>query len=577
MLRARELLEKAVAAEPDFPLSHLALGESWIALGFGQKAREEATEALHLSTHLSWQDQLFVRAFYFETNADWQKAAQSYQTLFNSFPDNLEYGLRLARAQSTAGKGKDALLTVEALRQLPLPSGEDPRIDLAEALAAKSLGDFKHERAAAASAGTKATSQGARLGVAEAKLEEGGALDDLGQPKAAVELEGEAKTIFSAAGDQGGVARALNDIGTATLHEGNLVAAERMFADSSDLARKIGNKRLLTQSLNNIAIVRYQQGNLAEAAMISQQAADNFREIGDKNALATSLNNVAAIRTDLGDLQIAKQKYTESLAITHETGDSNSLARTLSNLARLLLREGDLRGAEGRYQEALKAVSIGREYTYAAQGLGDVSFWRGDLTGAERQYGEALQLRSQIGDHELMAESRMMIAQVLVEKGNFRKAQEYAQDAIDEFRKAGNGDEEAEAEAILALAFTGQAMPSKAQDTIKQATSLAAKSEDHDVHLSVGIDSALLSADTGDIQAAVIQLQVAISEAKKCHYRGYELEARLRLAEIELRGRDSSKGRTHLGVLAKEATAEGFGLIADAANKDLKERAHAGN
>ena len=106
---------------------------------------------------------------------------------------------------------------------------------------------------------------------------------------------------------------------------------------------------------------------------------------------------------------------------------------------------------------------------------------------------------------------------------------------------------------------------------------LAAKSEDHDVHLTVGIDAARVSADTGDFQAAVVQLQTAISEAKKYHYRGYELETRLKLGEIELRGRDSSKARALLGSLAKEATAEGFDLIADVANKDLQERAHAGD
>src|SRR5262249_24254476 len=157
---------------------------------------------------------------------------------------------------------------VESLRRLPLPVGEDPRIDLAEARAAKSLGDYSHERSAATSAGTKAMAQGARLEVAEAKLEEGGALDDLGQPKAAVVLEGEAKTIFGAVGDLGGVARSLNNIGIAVLHQGNLVAADRMYMESSGIARRLGDFGLLATSLNNLAIVRYRQGNLTEAARV---------------------------------------------------------------------------------------------------------------------------------------------------------------------------------------------------------------------------------------------------------------------------------------------------------------------
>ena len=42
---------------------------------------------------------------------------ETYRTLWGFFPDNLEYGLRLAAAQIAAGQGKEALSTVEEMRK----------------------------------------------------------------------------------------------------------------------------------------------------------------------------------------------------------------------------------------------------------------------------------------------------------------------------------------------------------------------------------------------------------------------------------------------------------------------------
>ena len=102
--------------------------------------------------------------------------------LWRDSPDNVEYGLRLAGAQTRANKGKDALATVVELRNLPAPARDDPRIDLAEAAAAFSLGNFKLEQASAEKAASKAQTLGSGLVLARAEREQAKALfyqDDL--------------------------------------------------------------------------------------------------------------------------------------------------------------------------------------------------------------------------------------------------------------------------------------------------------------------------------------------------------------------------------------------------------------
>ena len=65
-----------------------------------------------------------------------------YRTLWGFFSDNIEYGLRLAEAQTAAGRNEDALATIADLRRAPAPQNADPRIDLVESQAASALADF---------------------------------------------------------------------------------------------------------------------------------------------------------------------------------------------------------------------------------------------------------------------------------------------------------------------------------------------------------------------------------------------------------------------------------------------------
>ncbi|PYS21951.1 MAG: serine/threonine protein kinase, partial [Acidobacteria bacterium] len=120
-LTARDLLEKTVAADPEYPLAHSALAVAWTNLGYDEKAKEEAKRAFDLSMKLSHENRLAVEGRYLETINERDKAIEIYRTLWNFFPDNLDYGLQLASAQTAAGHGRDAQNTLEALRKLPRP------------------------------------------------------------------------------------------------------------------------------------------------------------------------------------------------------------------------------------------------------------------------------------------------------------------------------------------------------------------------------------------------------------------------------------------------------------------------
>ena len=167
---ARELLEAAVAADPEYPLAHAALAQALSTLGYVERARREARRALDLSGGLARAERLLIEGRYHELCGETDLAIDIYAALVRFFPDNLDFGLDLARVQAIAGK-RDALDTLEELRRLPPPFCDDPRIDLEEARAAGTLALLDRMRDAAARAVAKGRALGARYVVARPATE----------------------------------------------------------------------------------------------------------------------------------------------------------------------------------------------------------------------------------------------------------------------------------------------------------------------------------------------------------------------------------------------------------------------
>ena len=200
-LAATDLLSQAVAADPKSPQPHAALSAAWLELGYDPKAEAEAQRAFELSTNLSNEERLWIEAQYRDLNNEGAKAVQILGTLVDLYPDNLDYGLRLGALENISGDPKQALATLEALRKLPAPAGDDPRIDLAESPPIEALGDYKQEQQLAESAAKKGEARGIRLVQARALMYENTALQKLGQSDQGSTALAKSKVLFAATGD----------------------------------------------------------------------------------------------------------------------------------------------------------------------------------------------------------------------------------------------------------------------------------------------------------------------------------------------------------------------------------------
>jgi tetratricopeptide (TPR) repeat protein len=563
---ARSLLEQALAVEPDHALTHSALSSAWSVLGHEGPARDEAKRAFDLSASLSREDRLAIEARHAEATRQWDQAVEIYRSLHRFFPDNLEYGLRLAGALGSADRGTEALGTFDELRKLPPPAGEDPRIDLAEAQVARVLSETRRAVAAARRAAEEAQGLGARHLLARARFEEGSALQNLGEfDQARTALEA-ARTMFGETGDRRGVAGSLNNLALILASRGDLDGAARMAEEALAHYRDIGSKSGEALMLGNLANFHYFRGELRKAIEGWERTLVTYREINEKSGVARMLTNIASALGEEGEVAAARVRQEEALQVWREMGQKSGIATTLQNIGQSWLLEGDLARAETASREAVGILEeIGDQpgLASALDAQGDLLLARGDLAGARAVYERSLKLREGMGEKVEAALGRLALAGVDLEEGKAEESAATAREAAAflEIQNQAEGEIRARLRQARALGVLGR--NAEAAEAVARAKGLAGRSEFQLLLSAVTVEEARVRAASGRAAdratAEALARSVVRRRVPSIPY-ALHLEAELLLCEI---GLESDPGaRDSLRRLESQARERGFSLLA---------------
>lgn len=568
-LAARDLLQRAVAADPKYPLTRAALSAAWSALGYDKKAQEEASRAFQLSKNLSREDRLVVEGGYRLVNHEYEKAIDVYRTLFTLFPDNLDYGLRLAEAQDDGSKPNDSLATVATLRKLP--ASDDPRIDLREAKDWMDIGNYQRAQEPLQRAVEKGKAQGARLLVGDGLDKQCKVSQYLGQKEKALAACREARDTYAAAGDYAAEATSLLNWADAIM-ESDAPQAIELDRQALDTFRRIGHEGGVASAMNSLGLIYSDQGNLEAAEKMHRDALALYRALSDTGRVAAVTANLANARTSQGDLAGAMKLYEEAVGLYRESGDADGVAIAGYNMANVRELRGDLAGAKLGFEESLKAwEKSGDSFAagYALFSIGQVLLKEGDLAGARQALERALTIRKGSGEKIILAETEAQLAEVSLEEGNApSEAEAVFRQAIEEFKTEKERDDEAQTWALLARSLVAEKKLDEAKRAAGQALSLAQKGRNFEIRMDNAIVAArvegLGGGSTSDFvagAAATKQLEAILSQARKRGYVGVELEARLLMCEMEAR-KDPVEARLHAQALMDEARSRGFALIA---------------
>ena len=561
---ARDLLQQAVLAEPKFPLSHMALASGWRALGYDQKAKEEAKKALDLSSHLPRGDRLLIEARFHEISGEMDQAISAYRALFALFPDSLEDGLMLAEAQSWGGKPVDALATLGSLRRLPEPLSQDPRIDLREG-GAMNMQGRDGGLVFIRRAEEKARKQGAPLMAAKAQVAECSTLLFTGHYEEAAQACEESHRVFAAAGNAADSAQTERFLGDIRMRQGRLADAMEKFQETLKINQGSQDVRGTAVTLNEMAIVYEAQGNLKQAAKLYHRGYLLFLQLGHPKNASILASNESGILMQVGKLAEAEIQIKPALRLGQECGSQDAQAaavRIVAELARL----------RGRLDEALEqartAQSLNTENDPVAKiddfvRLGRILAARGDLAGARKNVLAALEVAEKTGAKGQVAQSHLELAQLDMEEGHMTEAEQSIRGGLAVFQAEKMHDDELQAQFALSRSLAGQGKAAEARAALESIRAAVMRSQNPATRFIFSIASAqAVAADrTAPASArntAHAGLQQAIRDAGLIGYKQLEYEARL--AQLELY--HPVNGKAELSRLAADAHTHGFDLIA---------------
>jgi eukaryotic-like serine/threonine-protein kinase len=570
---ATDLLERAVASDPEFPPGHSALAEAWATRGYDERAKAEAKRAFDLAARLPREQQILVQARYWEANAEWDKAIDLYRTLFNFFPDNLDYGLKLALAEAQARKGDQAEQTIATLRKLPRPASDDPRIDLAGAAAQESLGDFNRVLAAATHAADKARRSGARLLLARALFYQGWALQNLGHPQEAMAAASQSRDLYSAVGDKYWQARTALTMAEIARMQDDLETALTRTAEAFSVDQQTGNKAAMAWDLNERAIVFLRHGEFQQSKKVHEQSLELFREIDDKRGISVALNNIANVLDEEGDPSVAKTMYEEALGFSHQINNERDSALTMTNIGAELFAMGNLADAKKEQQQALAiAQKVGDKsvVAYALYGLGEADAMESNVSQAREDYEECLNIRNELQEKGNAAETIVAMAKLPSNSAHADDSESKLNQALDEFRAEKMIDDELIATAALARIDLEEGKTLEAQhelDTILPSTRLqGGRASQFEFDLTL----AHVQAMRGRLPEARSLLHSVLAEANKRHYEEYRLESELGLAEVAMLSAHPGDGRAQFRSLMQEAAKKNFIVVSHEVVAELR-------
>ena len=517
MLAARDALVHAAELAPDRALVHLALARTWHALGYDQRAVAEVDRAFAQSHDLARTDRFVVEATRATIENDPAHAAQVYGALWTFFPDDIEWGFALADAQSSAGRNKELATTLAAMRAAPLPSRNDPRIDVVEADLAENLGDFARERSAAERAIASAKGPGDRVVNIRAASYLGWALLQLGDPDAAVRA-----------------------------YDAGLAVARELHQDID-----------VASAESNIASVRRRQGKLEEATKLYGDALAIYRALGAKGRMWVALNGTAIALSDSGNTQGARDMFTQARDTCHDTGDEVCEATALANLGLVEESGGalaDARAAEEAAGEIARRLGDRRIAAIVSNELGSIFHDLGDSEEAHRQYEQALAADEASGDTAAAATTRSALAQVTIDDGKAADAIAPARAAAEELAHEGLHDEAAAAYAVLAQATLAAGHVAEAQAAGDTAYEHAQQGAGKPTALEVELVRTRVAAAAGHGNAS--RADAVHDQAKALGLVELSLEAALAAAQI--RGVSADQYRA----IAQQARTAGFEQLA---------------
>ena len=566
---ASVLLTEAAQIEPLHAPTHAALSDAWAELGYEKRSQDEALLARNLAKNLSSVQQAEYEGLDAEARKEWLAAVNAYSKLFQADPENIDYGLKLARAQIHATNSQLALATLRTLRSRNEAAQASPQVDLVEASADSAISDFRGELAACIRAENRAVAQGSDLMAADALMGQANADDKLDNWDEALRLWRLAGKKYEAIGDRRGMADALNHEALLAFNKDDAPSATQLLQQAMSLSKSIGDQAGIAYSLTLLGNVRMyvdpeNGGDFAPALKLFSQAQTIYQttqNVAEEGNILSLFGDAAVGRMRYED---AKAFYLKAMALSEAAEDKSRIANRYLDLGIVAEFQGKNQDAERNFTQSIQDYqALGQQDRVAIvrERLAVTLFREGKLDQAALILDQSLASMNAIGRRMQIYEVRWDMIRIENVR-NPEKAEALARQNIElsktVARVGTSGDPTAFAD--LAEAEARQGKVKEAQQAIQQAFARGEASLARGFLQKMILQRGYVSLFSHEYSRANADFQRSLKLSIE-HEQVYpQVESRLALAELHSL-RSGKLAQTELSSVKQDAERSGYGII----------------
>ncbi|HEY1553374.1 MAG TPA: protein kinase [Kofleriaceae bacterium] len=526
---------------PSFGPAYVALYDEERAVRRADRAAVAAQHAFEHASGMRSDQRLRAEAIYRESRKEWPQAAALWSTLLDAEPDAVDVASALARTLASDHQVERCFDVLDRMHKRPPPVGDDPLLDLQEAMCAREAGDFRRALSAATRADVKAAARGERDTLARVLDVEGEMLANAGEYDRALLVLDRAKQVAEADGDREMQFEAMRQLAFVLTEQGKTADAIRVYRDALALAKQIGDR--LAQGIISNDLGQTLE-NQQEALAMFQDGLAIAREADDERLITALSLNIANKQDDLGHSEDAIATYRDVIARATAQQDDENLATAQMNLGTSLVTLGRPAEALPLVDRALASFQRRDDEDgigYALSARGDARWAAGDLAGARADFEAALAQRQHLGEARNASDDQDRLAHLDLAEDRAKDAEPLARAAVAQRRTGTEPGRTAGALITLAhtLAVLGRAR--EALDAIAESEQLA--KPDPDQSLEVAFVRALAAPATAPEQLAILHARAAacrdcapsalLHEAELERAAGHEARARELLRRVQ--------------------------------------------
>jgi CHAT domain-containing protein len=221
--------------------------------------------------------------------------------------------------------------------------------------------------------------------------------------------------------------------GTLALLRTDTTAAESAYRSSLRIAREQNDRFLETAALGNLGLTATKQEHYDESIDWNREALRLSQALGAQASAASILGNMGWSYFQMGDYENALALFERAKQSSERAGATRAQIEWEINIGNVRYEERDFELAEAAYEEALgHARSLDYEPAIAEclENLADSNFEGGRLDRAQYYHDQVTGFLQAHRDHSLELDSSLIAGRIEESRGNYLRAEQLFQEAL---------------------------------------------------------------------------------------------------------------------------------------------------